>query len=151
MHIRIVDYRPPRIALILIFMALLLHWLTPLSREYVYSNTLVGYILGVGGFAVMIWGWWLFKKFDTAICPTAQTNNLVTSGIYKLTRNPMYLGMVAMLLAIALNMGSAPFYAAAIVYFTILNFVFCPYEEQKLLNSFGDDYLMYKNKVRRWI
>jgi len=151
MIIRILDLRPPRIAQLFVLIATGLHLATPLDRFDIYSNVILGTILGIGGFAIMMWGWWLFKIFDTAICPTAKTDHLVTSGIYKLTRNPMYLGMIFMLLALALLVGTFPFYFAAIVYFTVINKFFCPYEENKLTESFGETYLSYKNKVRRWL
>lgn len=151
MKIRIIDYRPPRIAQFFVLAAALMHWAIPLSQLQVYSNQVLGIILGVGGFGVMMWGWWLFKRFDTAICPTAKTDCLVTSGVYRVSRNPMYLGVVGMLLAVAIFVGTFPFYLATAAYFLVMNNVFCPYEEHKLSEAFGDTYISYKNKVRRWI
>lgn len=151
MKSRILDYRPPRIAQLFVLTATVLHWATPLNQLHMYSNQVLGIVTGVVGFGVMMSGWWLFKKFDTAICPTAKTDRLVTSGIYQITRNPMYLGMVSILLALAIFIGTFPFYLAAALYFLIINNVFCPYEENKLVESFGDTYLFYKNNVRRWL
>ena len=139
MNIRIVDYRPPRIAQILVLAAALLHWVTPLKQAQLYSSHGLGLLVGGAGFAVMMWGWWLFRKYDTAICPGAKPRRLVTSGIYRLSRNPMYLGMVAMLFGIALYVGSFPFYLAASIYFVVIDRYFCPYEENRLLDAFGDD------------
>lgn len=150
MKIKIIDYRPPRIAQIFVLVAALLHWATPLSQLHVYSNQALGIILGIGGFGVMMWGWWLFKRYDTAICPTAKTDHLVTSGIYRISRNPMYLGVISMLLSVAIIVGTFPFYLATAAYFLVLNNVFCPYEERKLAEVFGYTYTSYKNKVRRW-
>jgi protein-S-isoprenylcysteine O-methyltransferase Ste14 len=151
MNIKIIDYRPPKIAQLFILVAAVLHWATPLSQLHIYSNQVVGIILGAGGFGVMMWGWWLFKKCDTAICPTARTDRLVTSGAYWFTRNPMYLGVISMLLAVAILVGTFPFYLATVAYFVIINNVFCPYEESKLTEAFGDTYTSYKNRVRRWL
>ena len=151
MKIQIIDYRPPRIAQFFVLTAALLHWATPLSQLHVYTNQVLGIILGVGGFGVMMWGWWLFKRYHIAICPTAKTDRLVTSGVYRVTRNPMYLGVVCMLLAVAIFVGTFPFYLATAVYFLVINNVFCPYEENKLSEAFGDTYISYKNKVRRWL
>lgn len=151
MKIQIIDYRPPRIAQLFVLAAALLHWTTPLSQLHVYSNQVLGIILGIGGFVMMMWGWWLFKKRDVAICPTAETARLVTHAIYRFTRNPMYLGLVLMLVGLAIYVGTPPFYLAAIAYFAVINWVFCPYEEAKLANSFGQEYLNYKERVRRWL
>lgn len=151
MKARFIDYRPPRIAQLFVLTAVVLHWATPMSRLHVYSNHPLGVTLGMGGFVIMMWGWWLFKKEDTAICPTAKSEHLVTTGIYRLTRNPMYLGVVAMLLGIAVFVGTVPFYLAAVAFFAVINRVFCPYEENKLGETFGASYLSYKQIVRRWI
>lgn len=148
---RLIDFRPPRIAQLFVLVAVLAHWATPMSRLHVYSNHALGITLGVAGFAVMMWGWWLFKKADTAICPTAKSVHLVTTGIYRFTRNPMYLGMIGMLLAIAVFVGTAPFYLAAGAYFVVINQVFCPYEENRLAETFGESYRLYRQAVRRWL
>ena len=151
MKMQIINYRPPRIAQLFVLTAALLHLATPFSQLHVYSSQVLGAILGIGGFGVMIWGWWLFKRYDTAICPTAKTDFLVTFGVYRVSRNPMYLGLVSMLLAVAIFVGTFPFYLATTAYFLVINNAFCPYEESKLSEAFGDSYMSYKNKVRRWI
>jgi len=147
---RIIDYRPPKIAQLLVLSAAALHWATPLGRVVIYENKSIAVLLGLSGFGVMIWGWLLFKKFDAAICPTAKSNLLVTSGIYRFTRNPMYLGIVVMLLAIALFVGTLPFFLVTVCCFLVLNNIFCVYEENKLTEAFGETYSSYKTKVRRW-
>ena len=151
MKIRIIDYRPPRIAQLFVLAAAVLHWATPLSRLHIYSNWVLGMVLGIGGFGIMMWGWWIFKKSDIAICPTAKTDHLVTSGVYRFTRNPMYLGLISMLLALALFVGTSPFYLSTAAYFLVIDNVFCPYEEGKLVEAFGDRYTSYQSKVRRWL
>jgi len=151
MNLRIIDFRPPKIAQLFILAAVILHWTTPLKHLTIYSNLFVSVILGVAGLVIMMWGWWLFKKFDAAICPTARAECLVTSGVYQLTRNPMYLGILLMIIGIAVYVGTLPFYLAAIAYFYVMNNIFCPYEESKLIESFGVLYCAYKNRVRRWL
>jgi protein-S-isoprenylcysteine O-methyltransferase Ste14 len=99
----------------------------------------------------MMWAWWQFKEHKVAICPTDETDYLITDGVYRLTRNPMYLGMILMLFAIAVFVGTLPFYVAAFLFFTIINWVFCPYEEDKLTRVFRQDYADYRTQVRRWI
>ena len=151
MNVRVIDYRPPKIAQLFLLVAMILNWLTPMSELIIYSNQLLGLIMGISGFGVMMSGWWLFRKFDTAVCPTARTDHLVTSGVYRYTRNPMYLGVITMLLAVAIYVGTLPFYLATIAYFVVINNNFCPYEEDKLTRAFGDTYISYKKRVRCWI
>jgi protein-S-isoprenylcysteine O-methyltransferase Ste14 len=148
---KMINFRPPRIGMLFALVAAGLHWLLPVWYSYRFSFPAVGAILVIAGFSIMMWAWWLFQKNNVAICPTAHTAHLLTGGVYRISRNPMYLGMVSMLLGLAVYAGTPPFYFAAIGYFAVLNFVFCPYEEAKLISTFGQDFLNYKAKVRRWM
>ncbi len=144
-------HRPPRIAISLLCIAALVSILPglamPLHRP-LYATAL---LFGLAGFALMIRAWWLFKTANTAICPTRRSSALVTQDVFAVTRNPMYLGMSMMLAAVALGIGTAPFYAATLAYFLILDRVFCPYEEQKARHEFGEVFEDYARRVRRWI
>ena len=151
MTIRLIEYRPPRIAMVLLTIATVLHVLLPAQSSYHYSSIYLSGALVSAGFTVMMLAWWQFKERKVAICPTASTNYLITDGIYRLTRNPMYLGMVTMLGGIAVFFGTLPFYAVTIVYFVLMDRWFCLYEEEKLFVTFGRDYASYRSKVRRWL
>jgi protein-S-isoprenylcysteine O-methyltransferase Ste14 len=148
---RMLAYRPPRIAMLLVLLAGLVHFLMPLPMYQLPASSDVAVVVGCGGFCSMLWAWWLFKKQGTAICPTATTTVLITNDIFAFSRNPMYLGMLMMLLALGIGSGAMPFYFAAFLYFCIINYAFCPYEERKLTQLFGDDFVSYQNNVRRWI
>ena len=148
---RVIRLRPPRIALALLCFAALLHWSVPSSRIPLFSNTAIAAGLSVAGFALMIRAWWLFRQAGTAVCPTEKSSRMVTGGPYAWTRNPMYLGMIAMLLGVSFFLGTLPFFCATAAYGLVINSVFCPYEEQKLECEFGEHYLRYKRQVRRWL
>ena len=105
----------------------------------------------MGGFIIMMWGWLLFRKVKTAICPTIRASALVTAGIFKISRNPMYLGMLMMLMGSSFLMGTIPSLFAPIAFFLIIDKVFIPYEEEKLVETFGAVYSDYAQKTRRWI
>jgi protein-S-isoprenylcysteine O-methyltransferase Ste14 len=151
MTTKLIEYRPPRIAMALLTIATVFHLLFPVQSSYQYSSIYLSVALVLAGFTVMMVAWWQFKERKVAICPTADTDYLITDGIYRLTRNPMYLGMVTMLAGAAVFIGSLPFYAVTIVYFILIDRWFCPYEEEKLLATFGRDYDSYRSKVRRWV
>ena len=147
---KMIEMRPPRIALASTLMAAAIQWTVVTGKGMQFAVPWFGVTLGLMGFSLMMWAWWLFKQRDLAICPTARTASMITHGPYRFTRNPMYLGMILMMLGPALYFGTPPFYFAAIGYFVILNNVFCPYEEIKLLNAFGGEYMQYRERVRRW-
>ena len=99
----------------------------------------------------MVFAWWQFKKRAVAICPTDTTEHLITDGVYRFTRNPMYLGIVLMLCGAAALLGTLPFYAAALGFFVLIDRLFRRYEEEKLAAAFGREFIEYKSKVRPWI
>ena len=148
---QLINFRPPRIGMLFVLVATGMHLFLPVWGSFQLSLPVVGATLALLGFSIMMRAWWLFKKGEVAICPTAPTARLVTSGIYRFSRNPMYLGMVSMLLGLAAYVGSPPFYLAAAGYFAVLNFVFCPYEEAKLERAFEQEFSNYKARVRRWL
>ena len=151
MNTDLVQYRPPRIAFLLLALAAVIHVSFPLQLSLLLSS---GYLAGTmvsAGFVVMMLAWWQFKERKIAICPTEPTLGLITDGAYRFTRNPMYLGMVLMLIGVAFLFGTLPFYVAAAVYFLLIDRWFCRYEEEKLLATFGEAYERYKSRVRRWI
>ena len=148
---RIIHFRPPRIALVLLLLAGLLHWAVPISRQTLFSDPAIGVGLLVAGFTIMIWSWWLFRLAGTAVCPTARSSKLVTRGPFAWSRNPMYLGIIGMLSGVSVCVGTLPFFCAVAAYGLILNNLFCPYEEQKLERELGEPYLRYKRRVRRWL
>lgn len=147
----IINFRPPRIAMVLTVIALAVHLIPKIWDGIRFSVPQFGVPLGLIGFFIMIWAWWLFKKGNVAVCPKSKTASLITQGPYRFTRNPMYLGMVFILLGIAFCVGTPPFFLSTITFLLIINFVFCPYEENKLSSTFGKEFTNYKKRVRRWI
>lgn len=94
-----------------------------------------------------------FGRAKTTINPLnpQKAQSIVTSGIYKITRNPMYVGIVVLLFGFCMKFGSYIgfiFIPLFITYITIFQII--P-EEIALEAKFRDEYLKYKNKVRRWI
>lgn len=148
---RILTYRPPRIALSLLCFAAVAQFTTPASWGAFRSLPTAAAVVGITGFMLMIRAWWLFRIRGTAIFPTAITSMLVTDDVYRLTRNPMYLGLIMMILGVGLFAGSIFYVAAAAVFFLIINHAFCPYEEQKLRSEFAESYETYCRQVRRWL
>ncbi len=147
---RILQYRPPRMALLLVTVATALAFIVGESLPAHSPNPVAALIVALSGFAIMIRAWWLFKTMDTAICPTARASVLITSDVYARTRNPMYLGMIAMMIGVALLTGSVFHYAAALGFFAIIDHSFCRFEEAQLERSFGSDFRKYAAKTRRW-
>ena len=148
---KFLQYRPPRMVMLLLALATVVHVALPALRVERFSSPMLAICVAVAGFAIMMWAWWLFQKAETAICPTQFSSALVTSGIFRVTRHPMYLGMVMMMAGAALWFGTLPYYLAMVVFFLVINQVFIPFEEEKLVETFGKEYFSYRRKVRRWV
>jgi protein-S-isoprenylcysteine O-methyltransferase Ste14 len=148
MH-HIIAFRPPRIAMTFVLLAVLLNLLLPLHVHP--PLPLAAAITAAAGFSLMSRAWWLFKLAHTAICPTHESITLLTHDVYAMTRNPMYLGILLMFAGLAMATGDAAFYAAAVVYAVIIDRVFVRHEERKSMQEFGNDYHEYSQRVRRWL
>ncbi len=93
-----------------------------------------------------------FRRANTQLLPNSESNNaLVTSGLFAVTRNPMYLGMVLFCIGGALWMERALMLASPFLMFAIANWVFIPFEEAKMRRQFGEAFDAYTKRVRRWI
>ena len=98
-------------------------------------------------------GFMALRRARTTIDPIRvdRTSALVTNGIYRTSRNPMYLGLVFLLCGWAFYL-STPWAAVGLLVFVafITRFQIVP-EERALLSRFGDAYAVYRRRVRRWI
>ena len=96
---------------------------------------------------------YLFFKKRTTPNPMKPefTTGLVMSGLYKISRNPMYLGLLTILFGFAIYLGNlTSFLVLPAFYFVITEMQIKP-EERMLEEKFGEQYLDYKSKVRRWL
>jgi protein-S-isoprenylcysteine O-methyltransferase Ste14 len=93
----------------------------------------------------------MFKKADTGLEPFDEATVLVTGGFYRLTRNPMYMGMFLMLLGVAFLMGNIGALLPVPLFVLVIRNNFVLGEERFLEAAFGQHYLDYKSEVRRWI
>ena len=90
-------------------------------------------------------------RHKTSLYPNGESTTLVTSGLYKYTRNPMYLGMALLVLGAAVFFGSVTALLGPLVFCVAIQQLFiCP-EEARMQGWFGEDYDNYCKKVRRWI
>lgn len=117
------------------------------------GQSILGGLLILAGIAVAVVAVRGFFQAETTIRPDEvdKASTLVTSGLYRFTRNPMYLGLALLIAGIGLGLGTmfVPIVLAVFVW-VITTKQIIP-EERALENIFGQDYVSYKNDVRRWI
>ena len=110
-----------------------------------------GIVLAALALALILWALLLFGRARTAILPYGQPTALVTAGPYRVTRNPMYLGMAGILLGAAVFMGSITPFVVIPAFMALISERFILNEEAKLEAAFGAEFLQYKARVRRWL
>ena len=138
-----------------LFLALVLMWL--LQRFFPvhqYIDTPIAYagvIPVLFGIAMAAISAGMFIKVDTGLEPFDEASTLVTGGFYRITRNPMYLGMFLMLFGVAFLLGSVATLLPLVLFILVIRYNFVLGEERFLEATFGQSYLDYKSEVRRWI
>ncbi len=142
---------PPIIALVMIAII----YLSSLIIEPITFNyqTLISILVVVIGLAYAIPSFRLFAKYKTTISPftPSETSALVTDGMYRYSRNPMYLGLVFLTIAATIFFGTWLGVVIVVAFIFLLNFLQIIPEEEALLDIFGEEYVEYQKKVRRWI
>ena len=93
-----------------------------------------------------------FARFGKGtLSPADPTKNLVISGLYRYSRNPMYVGVIMILLGECLLSGSTRLAGYTVLIFLLFHLFILYFEEPRLERDFGKDYDRYKRSVRRWI
>ena len=113
----------------------------------------LGAFLAVAGIAVSVAGVMEFRRAQTTVNPTRPhaASSMVTSGIYRRTRNPMYLGMLLVLAGWAFFLRNVAALALLPVFVLLISRLQIQPEERALGQSFADEYERYRRSVRRWI
>jgi protein-S-isoprenylcysteine O-methyltransferase Ste14 len=125
-------------------------WL-PGPRFTSTESQLLGGPVILAGLALLVVAGGLFKRAGTDLVPFKNVSALVTTGIYRYTRNPMYLGMTAVLLGTAITVGIATALAVPLLFMLIIQFRFILPEEAMLREIFPEEFPAYCARVRRWL
>lgn len=107
----------------------------------------------VAGLAIALVSVGAFRKAKTTVTPLApeKASSLVVTGLYRYTRNPMYLGMLLILCGVAVWLGSLANVVVLIAFVAYITAFQIVPEEARLSQVFGTGYERYKARVRRWL
>ena len=111
----------------------------------------LGGVLVVAGVALLLSFNTAFSRKGTAVEPWKPTTAIVTTGPYRLTRNPAYLGMALVYVGVALMSDALWVLAPLPVVLAVVDRGVIAREERYLERKFGQEYVDYKSRVRRWI
>jgi protein-S-isoprenylcysteine O-methyltransferase Ste14 len=130
---------------------IVLHLFLPGAKIISAPWNLLGVLLVAVGIVLNLMADKSFKERETSVKPLEESARLVTTGVFRLSRHPMYLGFVLILLGAAVLSGSMTPFLVVLVFLVFMDTVFIRFEEKKLAQTFGDAWLDYTHLVRRWI
>lgn len=123
----------------------------PLVQLWDAPYSWAGYFFIAGGLAIANWHARLFRKLGTNINTFGEPGKITQEGLFRVTRNPMYLGFVITLAGVGVLMGSASPFLAVAGFALLTHYWYIPFEERAMLQKFGQEYTDYQHSVRRWL
>jgi protein-S-isoprenylcysteine O-methyltransferase Ste14 len=142
---------PPAYFLVAIVLMAALNLFAPITKLIAFPWNLLGLVPLVCGIALNLVADGAFKKAGTTVKPFEGSNALVTTGVFRISRNPMYLGLVLIVAGIAALLGSLSPFLVVPVFAVLLDRRFMTAEERMLEETFGATWREYQKRVRRWI
>lgn len=144
---------PPVVMLVIGLLMWLLFFLFPGFSLPAISSKAAAVGIGLTGLAISMAGVISFKRARTTSDPRnpADASVLVTSGIYRITRNPMYVGVLLVLIGWGIFLGNVLALICALIFVPYISRYQIQPEERLLQDKFGAAFIEYKAKVRRWI
>ena len=142
---------PPTYLLVAIILILILHFTIPVAIIVRNPLNLIGLFPLLIGVALNLIADRDFKRSQTTVKPYEESATLLTEGVYRYSRHPMYLGFVLILLGISLLLGSISPYVVVLFFAILMEVVFIRAEEEMINETFQEEWRQYKSKVRKWI
>lgn len=143
---------PPLLPLLFFIIGVALHltiWrVQPLPQIW---NLAIGIIIVLCAIAIAVSSFRSFKRRGESLAIHIPTQNLVSHGIYKISRNPVYLSFILVAIGLGCIINSLTVTLSAIPSFAALNWYTIPKEERYLRRKLGEEYEDYRNSVRRWL
>jgi protein-S-isoprenylcysteine O-methyltransferase Ste14 len=142
---------PPIFILVLLLLSALLTAVAPIAFVPVPFHGPIAVLLILVGLGFSSAGFLSFKSRGAPVRPGSDPTQLVLSGPYRVTRNPMYLGLLLISIGCFFAVESLWFIIPPILFFGVINFRLIPFEEQLMKEHFGAEYETYRQRVRRWL
>jgi protein-S-isoprenylcysteine O-methyltransferase Ste14 len=128
-------------------------WAMPAYAFAIPAREPISRTVAIAGFVIAAWGVVAFRRAGTMVNPMKpeSASSLVVSGIYSLTRNPMYLGLLLTLLAWAISLSHPLAFLVLPLFVLYMNRFQIEPEERALASRFGRSFTAYTSRVRRWL
>lgn len=143
-------FLPPALGLLVMLGIFALHFILPLGTLFPYPWNFIGLLPVVIGALLNIAADRELQRAGTTIQPFERPTTLVDRGVYRLSRNPMYLGSVCIAVGLAIWVGSLSSWVVLPIFVLVLHWAFIRYEERVLEQDYGASYQAYCQRVCRW-
>jgi len=142
---------PPLLYLLVLATGILVSYFFPQHLINFSIAMPMGILFLITGITTLILAATLFRKNKNPVNPSGSTQLIICSGIYKYTRNPMYLSLTLIFTGISIITNAWFSFVLLFPLLLICQKGIIEREEKYLTRKFGNEYLNYKEKVRRWI
>jgi protein-S-isoprenylcysteine O-methyltransferase Ste14 len=146
-----VAFHPPVLLAVCIGGGFMERWLFPFPVVADWLAVPIGLPIVVLALALFVWAVITMRNRGASIPTHTATDVIVAEGPYRFSRNPIYLAMVLLLAGLGFWANAVWFFAWAILAVVLLTFYVIKREERYLETKFGETYLTYKRRTRRWI
>lgn len=142
---------PPLIFLSGLLIGGLISWFFPFTFLPKSLATIGGIALTVAGLTIIVTAIVQMRRAKTNVEPWKPTTAILDDGLYAVSRNPIYAAMCLIYLGMSFLFNSFWFLPPLVLVLLIVHYGVITREEKYLTGKFGDEYLSYKNRVRRWV
>lgn len=142
---------PPTYFLLALMLMAGLHLVIPVRELIGWPWRLLGTVPVLIGGALNVLCSRLFQQRETTVKPFEESTVFIADGPFRFSRNPMYLGLILILLGIAVTLGSLTPFMVLPLFLWLMTMRFVVPEERALAQRFGTQYLDYRQRVRRWL
>ncbi|OMH29469.1 isoprenylcysteine carboxylmethyltransferase family protein [Motiliproteus sp. MSK22-1] len=146
-----VKFPPPLVFLVFIAMAYGLHRVVPFAIGFSPGFNYSGLAAVILGLAIILLAGLSLKRASTSIEPWKPTTQIVSSGVFAYSRNPIYIAFSLISIGIGVFLDSFWVVISCVPSSVAVYYLAIRKEERYLEKKFGEEYLAYKRKVRRWL
>lgn len=141
---------PPSLLFYSLFFCLICFFVLPSLNVIPFPYNLLGILVAFSGFFLMGKARDLFRSHKTTL-KIEQSSNLIKTGVFSKTRNPMYLGMLILILGACIFSCNIISFSAPLLFFILVNWYFIPKEEHLMKKEFKSEYEQYQKQVKKWL
>jgi protein-S-isoprenylcysteine O-methyltransferase Ste14 len=142
---------PPKLLLLSIAVSVISHYLFPVLYFIGFPTNLFGFLIVGIGWILCIWSQNVIESHGTAMHCQKKPTMLVTTGPFRFSRNPFYLGYLIITVGVAIMLGSISGFVGPLLFVVLINSKVIPKEENILQQIFSESYTKYRQEVRRWL